>query len=407
MPYGAELSFFQKILGNLQVDVHIFSEVTAENCVFDRGLRGFLHIQTPDSRLFSAPWETVPPNTIYKVQDAFFCRYFFVLLPNTGVRTVLTVGPYLSKELHEKSLLELSERYGIPPHIFSQIEKYYGNLPLITEESHLEILLNTLGETLWGSMDNFTVQTVISTVSDEEVSQLVQNFPQKSDDALLAIQSLEMRYDAERRLMQAVSQGMTHKAEQMIQNASKVLLEMRTADTLRNSKNYCIIMNTLLRKSAEYGAVHPYYIDGVSSDFAKRIERIQSPEEFPALQRDMVNAYCALVKKHAAKQYSPLVQKVLTVVDSDLTADLSLKHLSKLLSINASYLSSLFKKETGKTLTEFITQKRMQQAAFLLRTTQLQVQTVAQHCGIYDVNYFTKMFKKFSGQTPKEFREQL
>ena len=95
------------------------------------------------------------------------------------------------------------------------------------------------------------------------------------------------------------------------------------------------------------------------------------------------------------------------MVDSDLTADLSLKHLSKLLSINASYLSSLFKKETGKTLTEFITQKRMQQAAFLLRTTQLQVQTVAQHCGIYDVNYFTKMFKKFSGQTPKEFREQL
>lgn len=207
--------------------------------------------------------------------------------------------------------------------------------------------------------------------------------------------------------MQAVSQGMAHKAEQMIQNASAILLEMRTADTLRNSKNYCIIMNTLLRKSAEYGGVHPYYIDGVSSDFAKRIERVQSPEEFPALQREMVNTYCALVKQHSTKQYSPIVQKVLTAVDSDLTADLSLNRLSKLLSVNASYLSSLFKKETGKTLTEFITQKRMQQAAFLLRTTKLQVQTVAQHCGIYDVNYFTKMFKKFSGQTPKEFREQL
>lgn len=407
MPYRTDLAFLQRLLKNMQIDVHIFSEDAAENCVFDRGLRNFLHIQTPDSRLFSAPWQTVPPNAIYKVQDAFFCRYFLVLLPNTTARTVLTVGPYLTKELHEKSLLELSERYGVPPHIFSQIEKYYGNLPLITEESHLEILLNTLGETLWGSMDNFTVQAVTGTVSEEEASRLVRHFPQKSDDALLAVQSLERRYDAERRLMQAVSQGMAHKAEQMIQNASAILLEMRTADTLRNSKNYCIIMNTLLRKSAEYGGVHPYYIDGVSSDFAKRIERVQSPEEFPALQREMVNTYCALVKQHSTKQYSPLVQKVLTVVDSDLTADLSLNRLSKLLSVNASYLSSLFKKETGKTLTEFITQKRMQQAAFLLRTTKLQVQTVAQHCGIYDVNYFTKMFKKFSGQTPKEFREQL
>lgn len=407
MPYRTDLAFLQRLLKNMQIDVHICSEDAAEICVFDRGLRNFLHIQTPDSRLFSAPWQTVPPNTIYKVQDAFFCRYFLVLLPNTTSRTVLTVGPYLTKELHEKSLLELSERYGVPPHIFSQIEKYYGNLPLITEESHLEILLNTLGETLWGSMDNFTVQAVTGTVSEEEASRLVRHFPQKSDDALLAVQSLERRYDAERRLMQAVSQGMAHKAEQMIQNASAILLEMRTADTLRNSKNYCIIMNTLLRKSAEYGGVHPYYIDGVSSDFAKRIERVQSPEEFPALQREMVNTYCALVKQHSTKQYSPIVQKVLTAVDSDLTADLSLNRLSKLLSVNASYLSSLFKKETGKTLTEFITQKRMQQAAFLLRTTKLQVQTVAQHCGIYDVNYFTKMFKKFSGQTPKEFREQL
>lgn len=407
MPYRAELSFFQKILKNFQLDSHILCETAPEVCSLDRGLRDFLHLQTRESRLFAAPWETVPPNTVYKVQDAFFCRYFFVLLPNTAVRTVLAAGPYLEKPMTEKTLLELAERYGVPTHIFSQLEKYYSNLPLLSEESNLKILFNTLGETLWGSMDNFTVQTVTDTFAEEHIPQLVQNFPAKSDDALLAVQSLEMRYDAERRLMQAVSQGMAHKAEQMVLNASKILLEMRTADTMRNAKNYCIIMNTLLRKSAEYGAVHPFYIDSVSSNFAKRIERIQSPEEFPALQREMVNTYCTLVKKHSTKQYSPLVQKVLTVVDSDLTADLSLKHLAKLLSVNASYLSSLFKKETGKTLTEFVTQKRMEQAAFLLRTTTLQVQTVAQHCGIYDVNYFTKMFKKISGKTPKEFREQL
>lgn len=406
MPYCTELAFFRKILSNFQIDSHILSEADSAVCQIDRGLREALHIQADDNRLFAAPWETVPPNTVYKVRDAFFCRYFFILLPHTDARTVLAVGPYLAEQMSEKTLLELAERYGVPTHIFSQVEKYYGNLPLITEENNLEILFHTLGETLWGSMDSFTVQTKTVLLSEESVPQLVRNFPTKNDDALLAVQMLEMRYDAERRLMQAVSQGMTHKAEQMIINASKILLEMRTPDTLRNTKNYCIIMNTLLRKSAEYGSVHPFYIDGVSSDFAKRIERIQAPEEIPALQREMVNAYCALVKEHATNQYSPLVQEVLTVIDADLTADLGLNHLSKLLSVNASYLSSLFKRETGKTLTAFVTQKRMEQASFLLRTTKLQVQTVAQHCGIYDVNYFTKMFKKFSGKTPKEFREQ-
>ena len=85
MPYRTDLAFLQRLLKNMQIDVHIFSEDAAEICVFDRGLRNFLHIQTPDSRLFSAPWQTVPPNTIYKVQDAFFCRYFLVLLNPVSV----------------------------------------------------------------------------------------------------------------------------------------------------------------------------------------------------------------------------------------------------------------------------------------------------------------------------------
>ena len=170
--------------------------------------------------------------------------------------------------------MEIAERYGVPAHIVSQAEKYFSNLPLFTEESFLETLWNTLGETLWGSLDNFTVQTVTGTVTEEKIAQLVQGFPAKSDEALLAVQSLERRYDAERRFMQAVSQGMAHKAEPLIANASKLLLEQRTPDALRNTKNYCIIMNTLLRKSAEYGSVHPFILTA-----------------FPRISPNALNAY--------------------------------------------------------------------------------------------------------------------
>ena len=105
------------------------------------------------------------------------------------------------------------------------------------------------------------------------------------------------------------------------------------------------------------------------------------------------------------KNYSPLVQRVITIIDSDLTADLSLRKQAQLLNVNASYLSALFKKETGLTLTEYVSKKRVEQAAFLLRSTGQQIQTVAQNCGIYDVNYFTKIFKKITGKTPKEYRD--
>jgi YesN/AraC family two-component response regulator len=90
-----------------------------------------------------------------------------------------------------------------------------------------------------------------------------------------------------------------------------------------------------------------------------------------------------------------------------LDGDLRLEELAKKLNVNGSYLSSLFKKEMGQTLTDYITAKRMTLAMKLLGTTQMQIQMVAQSCGILDVNYFTKKFKKATGRTPKEYRQAL
>ncbi len=63
-----------------------------------------------------------------------------------------------------------------------------------------------------------------------------------------------------------------------------------------------------------------------------------------------------------------------------------------------------FKKEVGQTLSAYVRQKRMETAGHLLRSTDLQVQTVAAHCGILDTQYFSKLFKQATGKTPKEFR---
>ena len=71
------------------------------------------------------------------------------------------------------------------------------------------------------------------------------------------------------------------------------------------------------------------------------------------LWNEMARGYCLLVKKHALAEYSALVQKVLTLVDFDLAADLSLRAIAGSLNVNASYLSTRFKQETGITLTDY------------------------------------------------------
>ena len=181
-------------------------------------------------------------------------------------------------------------------------------------------------------------------------------------------------------------------------------LQRRGEDPLRSMKNYCIICNTLMRKAAEQGGVHPVYLDSVSTEFAHRIEHTESVEGAGKLMQEMVQSYCRLVKKHSMNHYSSVIQRTITYIDADLSGDLRLRNLAAAQNVNASYLSSLFKKETGETITEHVNRKRMEHALHLLQTTKLQVQSIAQYCGISDLNYFSKLFKKQMGMTPREYR---
>ena len=164
-------------------------------------------------------------------------------------------------------------------------------------------------------------------------------------------------------------------------------------------------MNTLLRKAAERGGVHPLYINDVSTEFALKIERLFSVSSATELMAEMYRVYCRLVRKYSMKSYSPIVKRVITLINSDLSANHTLTALAESQNISPGYLSTLFKKETGKNVTEYILDERMQLARRLLATTSLQIQTVALHCGIMDVQYFSKLFKKYSGKSPKEYRK--
>ena len=142
-------------------------------------------------------------------------------------------------------------------------------------------------------------------------------------------------------------------------------------------------------------------------DIARQLEKLHTVDEVLGMYNKMVHKYCLLVKNHNMTQYSQPVQSVILRVDTELSGDLSLSAHAESIGVNASYLSSLFKKETGQTLTEYVTRRRIDFAIFLLNTTDMQIQTIAQHCGIPDVNYFTRSFRKVAGLTPTEYRASI
>ena len=163
-------------------------------------------------------------------------------------------------------------------------------------------------------------------------------------------------------------------------------------------------MNTLLRKAAEDGGVHPLYIDRASSGFALKIESIVDMKAIFDVMREMFSSYCRLVRRHSTGKYSVVVKNTVLMIDADISAELSLSALAESQGVTAGYLATVFKKETGKTVVAYIRERRISRAKYLLETTDLQVQTVAMHSGITDVQYFSRIFKKSTGKSPKEYR---
>lgn len=84
--------------------------------------------------------------------------------------------------------------------------------------------------------------------------------------------------------------------------------------------------------------------------------------------------------------------------------NLTLNGLARQFNVSPSYLSTLFKKETGQSFTAYLTQKRLSFAKKLLRETDLPINVVASECGIADNNYFARIFKTHEGMTPAHYR---
>lgn len=406
MEYRAELEFMQKVLGKLRVQVRSLRLSEAPDHLIDFGLRTFLQKEDDYDRTFGEIISHSKENTIYRLTDRFMCKYTLLRFPDLPQPEALMIGPYMTFGISREQLLETAERFRIPAWCIHHLEEYYANVPCISDESPLFTMVNVFCERLWGSSGAFEIVDI-----NQNSDGTAAIFPEKREGEdpeaiMLRMKMLESRYAYENELMDMVAQGLSHRAELMLTSFSGLTIELRTADPVRNIKNYSIICNTIMRKAAEQGGVHPVYLDSASAEFARKIEMLSDQNAGQELMIEMVHAYCRLVRKHSTQRYSPIVQKAVAYIEADLAGDLSLRALAAAQNVNASYLSALFRKETGKTVTEYVNEKRMESAARLLRTTRLQVQTIAQHCGMSDVNYFSKIFKKHHGMTPKQFREE-
>ncbi len=370
---------------------------------FDLNLRHTLLKDSNDiwSTFFQPEEQFHEKHLVYFIRDLFWCHYLCVPVPNAGHSQILFIGPFATEDATLGLVRSLTENLQIPDIHFPFLSQYYTSLPVLRDKSCMRSILACLCSRLYDAPYRILTQEwkgppILQYDTHDSLGQNRE-----------IAETIELRYQGEQNLMDAISRGDYTAAKEYLNQTGSYGLEQRLADTIRDKKNYLIIFNTLCRKAAQYGGVHPVYLDELSSRFAIQLETLHNVSKLDAMQGEMVYKYSLLVQNHSTRSYSPVIQKAVDFICLNLKDDLSLSTLADQLSIHKSYLSSLFKRETGTTLTDFVTDRRISHAIYLLNTTNEQVQEIASSCGIPDLSYFTKIFRRKKGMTPTQYREMI
>jgi two-component system response regulator YesN len=112
----------------------------------------------------------------------------------------------------------------------------------------------------------------------------------------------------------------------------------------------------------------------------------------------------ALLQESRAGRAKRIVREAESMIQAKFGQALTIQQIAGDIYVSPSYLQTLFKKETGQTINDYLTHVRMEKAKQLLKEPGVKIYEVAAQVGYLDTNYFSRTFKKIVGVGPQEFR---
>lgn len=175
---------------------------------------------------------------------------------------------------------------------------------------------------------------------------------------------------------------------------------------IRSRKNQIIILTTLVTRAALEGGLHPEIAFTLSDTFIQRLEDLNTIDEVRSLAGEVLYTFTNKVRQIKSEKYTKRITICINYMYQHLYEEITLDQLAELIGVSPKYLSTLFKKEVGTTISEYIQQARVDESKRLLSYSETPISEIWSLLNFSDQSHFTKVFKKHVGVTPKQYREQ-
>lgn len=339
----------------------------------------------------------------------FITPYFhYYGIINSG-EIKIVVGPSIQTANNEQTLKELAFKCDVPTDDVPDFVigmKSISSMPL---ESIVQILctLNYVmnGETL--GLGDITIcdaeqQNIRTKLETERVNIHFNASADQSQEQ----PTLHNTFALEQTIVNFIRRGDTAALKEWLSAAPAVQGGVLAADQLRQIKNTFIVTATLVSRAAIRGGMDVNDALSLSDAYIQKCELLNDLERITNLQYHMVFDYTERVEKLLhGKHPSKLVRDVANYIQHHLSEPISTEDIAGALFISRSRLSVKFKEETNENLVDFILKEKTEEAKRLLRYTDKTSVAISAYLGFSSQSHFSKVFKKYTGKTPNEYRD--
>ena len=327
---------------------------------------------------------------------------FFGIIKHNGISIVF--GPVGEMAYNQQNKRDYAFSLGLSPIDFDLVFTAMKYIPLFSLENflHLLSLLNFFINAEKKDISEIADFLCLSKMSDATL--LFQEMPEMETEDLETPSHYTHSYEKE--MLNFVREGDVNGLQKFLLTQNHGRVGIISSEQIRQQKNLFIISVTLISRAAVDGGLYKDEAFMLSNEYIRRCEDLFSIEAIMQLSYEMIMDYTQQVFHIDSKtSLTPLVASVVTYIRRNISADLSCKALADRFNFHRNQLNTKFKEDTGKTVSEFVMNEKINRAKSLLINTDKPLAEIADYLGFSSQSHLQTVFKRFTSRTLKEYRE--
>jgi len=210
-------------------------------------------------------------------------------------------------------------------------------------------------------------------------------------------------YEKEQQLITKLKTGNTNEAKALLNDLLGYVF-FSQGSNLEVIKSRSLELCALLSRAAIEGGATSDSILKVNNQLLTIIPTLSNMDDLCYKLQEAIDAFTDCMFEHVPSKNTELIKKAIHYISKHFANPITLDDVADLVHLNPAYFSSVFKQSTGSSFKEYLNMVRIEEGKRLLSNTDYSLIDIAIATGFENQSYFTKVFKKYTGLTPKQFR---